>query len=156
MEEIIYLTKIGHKELIEELDFKKRIERRDISGRISEARDKGDLSENAEYHAAKDEQGMLEMQISKLEGILANARIIDESKLTKDTVTLTCKVKVKNLKMNKVFTYIIVSGREANFKEAKISSQSAIGAALMGFKVGDTVDAKLPAGVIKLEILDIS
>ena len=154
--EISYMTQEGLDKLRKELEHLKKVERPYISKQIAEARDKGDLSENAEYDAAKDAQGLLEAKIAKLENLLAGARVIDESKLDKSKVSLLSKVKVKNLKVNKEMVYIIVPEKEANLKEAKISAKSAIGAGLLGHKVGDAVEIQVPAGKVSLEILEIS
>jgi transcription elongation factor GreA len=156
MSEITYLTKEGLENLKKELEQLEKVERPAISRQISEARDKGDLSENAEYDAAKDAQGLLEAKISKLKNMLSNARLIDGSKLDSSKVSLMCKVKLKNIKFNKEVVYTIVSETEANLKEGKISIKSAIGAGLLGHKVGDFVKIQVPAGLVEFEILDIS
>ena len=156
MSEITYLTKEGMENLKKELEQLEKVERPAISRQISEARDKGDLSENAEYDAAKDAQGLLEAKISKLKNMLSNARLIDGSKLDSSKVSLMCKVKLKNIKFNKEVVYTIVSETEANLKEGKISIKSAIGAGLLGHKVGDIVIIQVPAGLVEFEILDIS
>jgi transcription elongation factor GreA len=153
--EISYVTREGLEKLKKELDQLKKVERPYISRQIAEARDKGDLSENAEYDAAKDAQGLLEAKIAKLENLLANSRIIDESKIDKSKVSLLCEVTLKNLKINKEVKYMIVPEKEANLKLSKISSASAIGAGLMGKKVGDVVEISVPAGQVTFEILDI-
>ena len=140
----------------EDLHFLKTKERASISKQIQEARDKGDLSENAEYDAAKEAQGMLEMKISKLEEIVSNARLIDDSKLNADKVMILTKVKIKNLKNNQEMQYTLVAESEANLKEGKISIDSPIGQGLVGKKVGDKVEIKVPAGVIPFEIIKIS
>jgi transcription elongation factor GreA len=154
--EYTYLTKEGLDNLKKELDHFKRVERPYISKQIAEARDKGDLSENAEYDAAKDAQGLLEAKISKLENMLASARLIDESRLDLSRVTLLSNVRVKNLKVNKEMVYTLVSEKEANLKENKISAKSAIGAGLLGKGVGDVVEINVPAGTVSFEILEIS
>jgi transcription elongation factor GreA len=153
--EISYMTREGLEKLKQEVEQLKKVERPYITRQIAEARDKGDLSENAEYDAAKDAQGMLEAKIAQLENLLANARVIDETKLDKSKVGLLSSVKLKNLKMNKEMVYILVSEKEANFKEGKISSKSAIGAGLMGKKVGEIVEIQVPAGIVSFEILEI-
>ena len=153
---ISYMTKEGYKKKMEELAYLENVKRPEISAAIAEARDKGDLSENAEYDAAKEAQGMLEMKISQLKDIVANARIIDESKLNTDVVSLLSTVKIKNVKNGMVLKYTIVSESEANLKEMKISSATPIARGLMGHKVGDVVEVKAPAGLMQFEILEIS
>ena len=153
---ISYMTKEGYKKKMEELAYLENVKRPDISAAIVEARDKGDLSENAEYDAAKEAQGMLEMKISQLKDIVANARIIDESKLNTDVVSLLSTVKIKNVKNGMVLKYTIVSESEANLKEMKIASATPIARGLMGHKVGDVVEVKAPAGLMQFEILEIS
>ena len=153
---ISYMTKEGYKKKMEELAYLENVKRPEISAAIAEARDKGDLSENAEYDAAKEAQGMLEMKISQLKDIVANARIIDESKLNTDVVALLSTVKIKNLKNGMVLKYTIVSESEANLKEMKIASATPIARGLMGHKVGDVVEVKAPAGIMQFEILEIS
>lgn len=153
---ISYMTKEGYKKKMEEIAYLENVKRPEISAAIAEARDKGDLSENAEYDAAKEAQGMLEMKISQLKDIVANARIIDESKLNTDVVALLSTVKIKNLKNGMVLKYTIVSESEANLKEMKIASATPIARGLMGHKVGDVVEVKAPAGIMQFEILEIS
>jgi transcription elongation factor GreA len=155
MSEITYYSKEGYEKLKAELHHLRTVERPSISKQIAEARDKGDLSENAEYDAAKEAQGMLEYKISKLQEVVANARILDESKMDTSKVFLLSKVKILNHKTNKTMEYTIVSEQEANHKEKKISVKSPIGRALIGAKKGDIVEAKVPAGIIKLEVLNI-
>jgi transcription elongation factor GreA len=156
MSEVIYVTEDGLQKLKEELDQLRNIERPMISRQIAEARDKGDLSENAEYHAAKEAQGMMEMKISKLEDIVARARIIDETKIDTTTIRILNKVKIKNKTNNSIMEYQLVPESEANFKLGKIAVSSPIAQGLMGKKVGDTVDIKVPSGVIPFEIVAIS
>jgi transcription elongation factor GreA len=156
MSEVIYVTEDGLQKLKEELDLLRNIERPMISRQIAEARDKGDLSENAEYHAAKEAQGMMEMKISKLEDIVARARIIDETKIDTTTIRILNKVKIKNKTNNSIMEYQLVPESEANFKLGKIAVSSPIAQGLMGKKVGDTVDIKVPSGVIPFEIVAIS
>jgi len=156
MSEIIYVTEEGLQKLKLELDKLRNVERSSISRQIAEARDKGDLSENAEYAAAKDAQGMLEMKISKLEDMVARARVIDETKIDNSTVRILNKVKIKNKTNNSVMEYQLVPESEANFKMGKIAANSPIAQGLMGKKVGDTVEIKVPSGVISLEIIAIS
>ena len=142
--------------MVAQLRHMETIDRPAASAAIAEARDKGDLSENAEYDAAKEAQGMLEMKISQLKDIVANARIIDESKLNTDVVSLLSTVKIKNVKNGMVLKYTIVSESEANLKEMKIASATPIARGLMGHKVGDVVEVKAPAGLMQFEILEIS
>jgi len=156
MSEKVYVTQEGFDKLQEELKYLKSVERPRISKAIGEARDKGDLSENAEYDAAKDEQGHLEARIAKLETTIGNSRILDESQIDTSKVTALCKVKLKNLKIKKEVTYQLVSEKEANIKEGRISVLSPIGKGLLGKKVGDTADIKVPAGTVQFEILDIT
>ena len=153
---ISYMTKEGYKKKMEEIAYLENVKRPEISAAIAEARDKGDLSENAEYDAAKEAQGMLEMKISQLKDIVANARIIDESKLNTDVVALLSTVKIKNLKNGMVLKYTIVSESEANLKEMKIASATPIARGLMGHKVGDVVEVNAPVGIMQFEILEIS
>lgn len=154
--EIIYLTAEGYKKLKEELDHMRSVERPAISAAIAEARDKGDLSENAEYDAAREAQGLLEMRIAKMEDTLANARIIDESKIDKNKVQILSRVTLLNHSNNRQVTYTIVSENEANLREGKLAIGTPIAKALLGKKKGDIVDVNVPAGVIKFEILDIA
>ena len=130
--------------------------RPDIIRAIAEARDKGDLSENAEYEAAREAQGLLELQIAKLQDLVANARVIDESQIGTDKVQMLNKVKVKNLNTNQIMNFTLVSEQEADFMSGKLAAKTPIGQALMGHGVGDVVEAKVPAGIIKFEILDIT
>ena len=132
------------------------MERPEISKQIGEARDKGDLSENAEYDAAKEAQGMLEAKISQLKGVLVTARIIDETAIGIDTVKIMNRVTMKNLKTNKIMTYTLVSETEADFKLGKIAINTPIGQGLMGKKVGDVVDITIPSGVLSVEIVEIA
>ncbi len=153
---ISYMTKEGYKKKMEEIAYLENVKRPEISRAIAEARDKGDLSENAEYDAAKEAQGMLEMKIAQLKDLVANARIIDESKLTTDEVQLMSIVTIKNVKNGATQKYTIVADSEANLREMKISTSTPIAKGLMGHKVGDIVDIKVPAGVMQFEIMDIS
>lgn len=153
---ITFMTKEGYKKKMEEIAYLESVERPRVSAAIAEARDKGDLSENAEYDAAKEAQGMLEMRIAKLKDLVANARIIDESKLTTDTVQIMNRVKLHNHTTGKEIEYTIVADSEANLKEKKIASSTPIAKGLLGHKVGDVVDVKVPSGTMKLEILEIS
>ena len=156
MSTVSYYTEEGLKKLKEELEHLKFVERPNISQQIAEARDKGDLSENAEYDAAKEAQGMLEMKIAKLEEMYAGARVIDESQLATDKVLALSIVKIKNLKTNAEMTFTLVAETEADIKSGKISINSPIGTGLLGKKVGDIAEIKVPAGLVKFEILDIS
>ena len=156
MSDIIYLSKKGYEDLKNELNKLKTIDRPHIINQIAEARDKGDLSENAEYDAAKEAQGLLEARISKLEIDLSNSRIIDESKLDTSKVSLLSKVTIKNIANNTEMTYAIVSESEADLAAKKISASSPIGKGLMGKVVNDVVDISVPNGIIKFKILNIS
>jgi transcription elongation factor GreA len=156
MSEVIYVTEEGLQKLREDLEQLRSIERPMISRQIAEARDKGDLSENAEYSAAKEAQGMLEMKINKLEDIVARSRIIDESKIDTSTVRILNKVKVRNKSNNSVMEYRLVPESEANFKEKKIAVNSPIAQGLIGRKEGDIVQIKVPSGLVSLEIIKIS
>lgn len=156
MASINYVSKEGFEKLQKDLHELKFVQRPFISKQIADARDKGDLSENAEYHAAKEDQGLLETRIAQLEDLLTKTRILDESKLDNSKVMMLSKVKVKNIKMNKEFIYTIVSDSEADLKTGKISLKSPIGAGLMGKKVGDSIEINVPAGKINLEVLEIS
>ncbi|MFI3268646.1 MAG: transcription elongation factor GreA [Rikenellaceae bacterium] len=156
MSKIVYLTEEGYKKLKDELDHLRRVERPAISQQIAEARDKGDLSENAEYDAAKEAQGLLEMRIAKLEMTFAAARILDQSQIDTDTVQILNKVTLLNKKLNKKVTYTIVSENEANIKEGKLSVGTPIAKALLGKAKGDVVEVKVPSGIMGFEILDIS
>jgi transcription elongation factor GreA len=155
MADISYFTKEGLEKLKAELQELKTKGRADIAHAIAEAREKGDLSENAEYDAAREAQGMHELRISKLEDLLANARLIDESNVDLSKITVLAKVKLKNLNNKSEVTYTLVSEKEANLKEGKISVDSPIGKGLLGKSVGEVVEIKVPAGVLKFEILHI-
>jgi transcription elongation factor GreA len=150
------MTDEGLKKLREELALLESVERPKISRQIAEARDKGDLSENAEYEAAKEAQGLLEMRIAKLKETIAASRLIDESKLDTSKVQIMNKVKIKNLKNNAVMEYTLVSESEADLKAGKISISTPIAQGLLGKKVGDKVEISVPAGKVPFEILDIS
>jgi len=156
MAEPKYYTKEGLEKLRKELDFLTTVERPAISKQIAEARDKGDLSENAEYDAAKNAQGMLEMKIAKLQEEISNARIIDESKMDVTKVLILSTVKLTNLKNGAVMTYTIVPESEANLKLGKLSVTSPIAKGLLGKEVGDKVEIDVPAGKLNLEIIEIS
>ena len=155
-QEIIYLTAEGYKKLKEELDHMRSVERPAASAAIAEARDKGDLSENAEYDAAREAQGMLEMKIAQMENTLANARIIDETKIDKSKVQILSKVTLLNHNNNRQVVYTIVAEHEANLREGKLAIGTPIAKALLGKKKGEVVEVTVPAGVLKFEILDIS
>jgi transcription elongation factor GreA len=156
MSEVIYVTAEGLQKLKEELDQLRNVERPSISRQIADARDKGDLSENAEYAAAKEAQGMLELRISKLEDIVTRSRLLDESKIDTSTVRLLNRVKIKNQTNNSIMEYLIVPESEANFKLGKIAVSSPIAQGLIGKKVGDVVKIKVPSGTIPFEIISIS
>jgi transcription elongation factor GreA len=150
-----YLTQEGLDRLKAELDNLRRIERPRISQQIAEARDKGDLSENAEYDAAKEAQGLLEMKISKLEATVADAKVIDESKLAGDQILILSKVKLKNVANGMTMAYTLVPEKEANLKEGKISVESPIGKGLLGKKVGDIAEIQVPNGKVNFEIIEV-
>jgi len=156
MAEINYVSKEGFEKMQKDLHEMKFVKRPFISKQIADARDKGDLSENAEYHAAKEDQGLLETKIAQLEDLISKSRIIDESKLDTSKVMMLSKVKVKNLKSKQEMVYTLVSENEADFKVGKISFKSPIGAGLMGKKAGELVEINAPAGKIQLEIVSIS
>ncbi len=151
-----YMTEEGLRKLKEELIQMESVQRPEISRQIAEARDKGDLSENAEYDAAKEAQGMLEAKIAQLKTLLASARIIDESTISTDSVQILNKVTIKNLKTNKEMTYTLVSESEADLKSGKIAVNTPIAQGLMGKVVGDKVDINVPSGVLSFEIINIS
>ena len=153
---ITYMTQDGYNKLKEEIAHLESVERPKISQQIGEARDKGDLSENAEYDAAKEAQGMLEAKISQLKGVLATARLIDEKAIGIETVKIMNRVTMKNLKTEKLMTYTLVSETEADFKQGKIAVNTPIGQGLMGKKVGDVVDIKIPSGILSVEIIEIA
>lgn len=152
---IIYLTQEGYEKLKKELDEMKSTGRSEVAKAIAEAREKGDLSENAEYDAAKDAQGMLELKINELEKVMMNAKILDKSQIDTSTAVLLTTVKMKNLKLNKTVEYKLVSESEADLKAGKLSASSPIGEGILGKKVGDIAKVKTPAGEIEFEILDI-
>ncbi len=155
MAEINYLSKEGFENLQKELHELKYVQRPFISKQIADARDKGDLSENAEYHAAKEDQGLLETKIAQLEDLISRSRVIDESKLDTSKVMMLSKVKVKNLGSKQEMIYTMVSEKEADFKSGKISIKSPIGVGLMGKKVGEIAEISAPAGKIQLQIIEI-
>lgn len=156
MSNISYMTQEGYDKASKELEFMKTKGREEASAAIAEARDKGDLSENAEYDAAKDAQGLLEAKINELEKALSNVRIIDASQLDSSSVTVLSHVRMKNLKINKEITYQLVSETEADLKQKKISVNSPIGKGLLGKAVGDIAEVDTPAGKIQFEILEIT
>ena len=151
-----YFTAEGLKKLQDELHQLKTVERPSISKQIAEARDKGDLSENAEYDAAKDAQGLLELKISKLEEVVASARILDETKVDTSRALVLSKVKIRNKANNSEMTYLLVAENEADLKSGKISVTSPIGKGLLGKKVGEVAEIVVPSGNLKFEIIDIS
>lgn len=155
MSKVVYVTEEGLQKLKADLE-KLKSERPLISAQIAEARDKGDLSENAEYDAAKEAQGLLEMRIAKLEETIAKARVMDESKINTSQVQILTRVKLKNIGTKAIMEYQIVAESEANFKEGRLSVGTPIAQALLGKKVGEVVDVKVPSGSMKLEILDIT
>lgn len=156
MAETQYFTAEGLKKLKEELDQLRKVERPKISQQIAEARDKGDLSENAEYDAAKEAQGLLEMKIAQLEQLLGNARLIDESQLDTSKALILSKVKIKNIANKALMEYTLVSEKEADLKSKKISVESPIGRGLLGKSVGDIVEVQVPSGKMKFEIVEIT
>ncbi len=156
MSEVKYFTKQGLNRLKDELEKLKSVERPAISQQIAEAREKGDLSENAEYDAAKNAQAMLELQISKLEETLSQARVIDESQLDENKVSILSKVKLKNLKNNAVVTYTLVPENEADIKAGRISVNSPIAKGLLGKAIGEKAEIEVPAGIMSFEVVDIS
>lgn len=155
MAEIVHVTQEGLDNLRDELN-KLIAQRPVISAQIAEARDKGDLSENAEYDAAREAQGLLELKISKLQEKLINAKVIDESRINTDIIQMLNKVTLKNLSKGTVVEYTIVGESEANFKEGRLAATTPIGKALMGHKKGDVVEVNVPAGLLKFEVLNIS
>ena len=154
--QIAYYTAEGLKKLKDELHHLKMVERPKISQQIAEARDKGDLSENAEYDAAKEAQGLLEAKISKMDELLANARLMDNTNVDSSKVFILSKVKIKNVANKATMEYTLVAENEANLAEKKISIDSPIGKGLLGKKVGDVAEVQIPAGKVKFEILEIS
>ena len=155
MSQVSYFTEEGLQKIKDELKQLRTVERPSISLQIGEARDKGDLSENAEYDAAKEAQGLLELKINKLETLIANARVVDVSELDTSKVLILSKVKIKNSLNGAEMEYTIVSEKEANMKEKRISVESPIAKGLLGKKVGETAEVQVPSGIMKFEILDI-
>jgi transcription elongation factor GreA len=151
-----YMTKDGYNKLLEEVNYLETEKRPAISRQIAEARDKGDLSENAEYDAAKEAQGMVEAKIAHLKGLISNARLIDESQISTDNVQILNKVTIRNTKNNQRQTYTLVSESEADLKAGKIAVGTPIGKGLMGRKVGEVVEIRIPSGVISFEIMEIA
>ena len=151
-----YMSQEGYDKMVAELRHMETVDRPAASEAIAEARDKGDLSENSEYDAAKEAQAMLEMKINKLKAALASAKIIDPKKLSTDTVQILSTVEMENVKNKARMKYTIVSESEANLREGKISSQTPVAQGLFGHKVGDVVDIKIPQGVVQLKIVNIS
>lgn len=156
MANVGYYTEEGLHKLKEELQQLETVERRKCTAAVAEAREKGDLSENAEYDAAREAQALLEVKIAKLKDIIANARLVDESQLDISKVSILTKVKIKNLKNGATMSYTLVAENEADLKSGKISVDSPIGKGLLGKKVGDKVDISVPAGIIPFEIINIS
>ena len=156
MSGFIYLSREGMEKLKDELNNLKSIERPKIINQIAEARDKGDLSENAEYDAAKEAQGLLEARIARLENELSKSRVLDEKNIDLSTTKLLTIVKIENIQSKQKMSYTLVSESEADLKNKKISISSPIGRGLMGKKVGEIVDISVPSGVIKFKILDIT
>jgi len=156
MTNISYVTEQGLERLKKELEQLETVERPKISQQIAEARDKGDLSENAEYDAAKEAQGMLEMKINKLKEVVAHSRVLDQSLLNTSTVQILNKVQIKNKKNDSVMQYTLVSESEANLKEGRISVNTPIAKALLGKKVGDVVTVVIPSGTVEFEVMEIS
>lgn len=153
---VTYMTEDGYNKLMAEVTYLETVKRPEISAQIAEARDKGDLSENAEYDAAKEAQGLLEAKIAQLKALIANARLIDESRVTTDEVQILNKVKIKNVKNNAVMTYTLVSDSEADLKQGKLAISTPIAQGLLGKKKGEIVEIAVPSGVMSFEIMDIS
>lgn len=153
---VTYMSEEGLQKLKDELVYMESVQRPEISRQIAEARDKGDLSENAEYDAAKEAQGILEAKISQLKGLIASARLIDESSIGTDKVQIMNKVTIRNVKTKKDMTYTLVSESEADLRSGKIAVNSPIAQGLLGKKVGDVADIKVPSGTLTFEVLDIS
>ena len=153
---IHYMTREGYNKLVEEVNYLESEKRPAISKQIAEARDKGDLSENAEYDAAKEMQGILEAKIAQLKTLISSARFIDESQISTDSVQILNKVTIRNTKSNQKMVYTLVSESEANLKEGKIAVNTPIGKGLLGKKIGDIAEIKVPSGLMTFEILDIT
>jgi transcription elongation factor GreA len=153
---VSYMTKDGYDKILEEINYLESVKRPEISAQIAEARDKGDLSENAEYDAAKEAQGLLEGKIAQLKALVSNARLIDESRVQTSEVQILNKVRIRNKKNGAEMTYTLVSDSEANLKEGKIAISTPIAQGLLGKKVGEFAEIKAPAGVMTFEIMEIS
>ena len=153
---VTYMTAEGYKKLVNDLNDMENVQRPAISKLIAEARDKGDLSENAEYDAAKEAQGMLEMKIAELKDIIGSARMIDESRISTKDVQILTRVKIRNTKSNQIMTYLIVSESDANLKEGKLSVTTPIAKGLLGKKVGEKATVQVPSGVMEFEVMDIT
>ena len=156
MSEVSYYTPEGLKKLKDELHQLEQIERPRVTQEIADARDKGDLSENAEYHAAKEEQSLLEFKIAKLKNVVANARIIDESQLDLSKILIHSMVKLKNIANKKEFTYTLVADSESDVRNGKLSVKSPIGQGLLGKQIGEIAEIQVPNGIMKFEIIEIS
>ena len=152
---VTYMTAEGYKKLVDELNEMENVQRPAISKQIAEARDKGDLSENAEYDVAKEAQGMLEMKIAQMKDIIGSARMIDETKISTNEVQILTRVKIKNTKSGQVMSYLIVSESEANFKEGKLSVTTPIAKGLLGKKVGEKATVMVPSGSMEFEVMEI-
>lgn len=150
------MTEEGYKKLVDEVNYLESVKRPEITKQIAEARDKGDLSENAEYDAAKEAQGILESKIAQLKALIANARLIDENRIGTDSIQILNKVKIRNTKNNQIMQYTLVSESEANLKEGKIAINTPIAKGLMGKKVGETVEIKVPSGIMTFVVEEIS
>ena len=153
---VTYMSAEGYKKLVNDLNDMENVQRPAISKLIAEARDKGDLSENAEYDAAKEAQGMLEMKIAELKDIIGSARMIDESRISTKDVQILTRVKIRNTKSNQIMTYLIVSESEANHKEGNLSVTTPIAKGLLGKKVGEKATVQVPSGVMEFEVMDIT
>ena len=153
---VTYMTEEGYNRILAEINYLEAVKRPEISAQIADARDKGDLSENAEYDAAKEAQGILEGKIAQLKLLISNARLIDEAQIKTDAVQILTKVKIRNVQNNAVMTYTLVADSEANLKQNKIAVSTPIAKGLIGKKVGDVAEIKIPSGIVKFEILEIS
>ena len=156
MSKVSYYTPEGLKKLKEELLKLEQVERPRVTQEIADARDKGDLSENAEYHAAKEEQSLLETKIAKLKNVVASARIIDESQLDVSKILIHSKIKIKNISNGMEFSYTLVADSESDIKNGKLSVNSPIGKGLLGKELGDNVEIKVPNGIMKFEVTEVS
>lgn len=151
-----YMTDEGYKKLVDEIQYLESVKRPEVIQQIAEARDKGDLSENAEYDAAKEAQGMLEARIARLKALFSSARIIDQSKVTTDEIQIMSKITIKNVVNGQTMVYTIVPESEANVREGKLSVSTPIAQGLMGKKLGETAKVKVPSGIMEFEVVDIS